>query len=286
MSISTLINKDELLNCVSLINKHKIPSPPKTLLDLRSEVLSAAPDMKLIFELIHSDIGLSSSILKVVNSSQFNLPEKVTSIEHAIKLLGISKLKEAIIQPAYRLAISQSIEGFDDISNHSHYVGVIADIISRFVAFDYELDRSMFYLAGLFHDVGVIVLSLEYSDYWDFYLKNESNPLSMLGNELEKYGVSHVSIGVLLAKKWGLPAEVCDAIYLHHHVYDSYKIEASYKSITITEILKLAHSLNYFFEHSDDESNTEYWLMQNSAIEELLLDDEQINQIKQDVRYL
>ncbi len=290
MSISTLINKKELVGCVNIINKHKIPSPPQALLDLKKEVLSSCPDVELIIELIHSDIGLSSSVLKVINSSQYNLPEKVTSIEHAIKLLGIKKLEKAIIQPAYKLAMSHSVKGFDDISNHSNYVGLITDIISRFVVFDKEWDQSAFYLAGLFHDVGAIVLSLEYSDYMDFYFENESKPLSMLGNENEKYGVTHTAIGVLLAKKWGLPVEVCNAIYLHHHVYGTYKVKASissYESITITEILRLAHSLNYFFEHAvDDESNVEYTLMKNSSIQELLLNEEQINQIRQDIKEL
>ncbi len=277
--MKNLINKDELRSCVSLINKHKIPSPPQTLLDLKNEVLSSTPDMEFIFELISSDIGLSSAILKVTNSSQFNLPEKVFSIQHAVKLLGLSKLKDIIIQPAYKLAMQQNLNGFTNISNHSHYVGLTTSIISEFVITNNDWDKSVFYLAGLFHDVGATVLSLEYPSYMDFYVKHEESPISLTYDEQTSYGATHVAIGVLLAKLWELPLDVCNSIYLHHHEYETFRSIANYETITLSAMLQLAHALNYFHEKGHDENNVDYLLIKRNAIEELLLNDDQLEDI-------
>jgi len=287
MSIITLIDKNELRQCVDLINKHKIPSLPESLTQIRNEVLSPNPNIELIIQLVNKDIGLSSSILKIVNSSQYNLSVKVTSIKNAINLLGINVLKNEIIKPAYKLALEQNFEGFEDISAHSHYVGLITDIIANFVQISCGWEQCEFYLAGLFHDVGVLVLSLEYPDYLEFYYKNEFRPASMMAIEKDRYQVTHGAIGVLLAKKWGLPEEICNAIYLHHFIYGTYKQQVNYNTSTVAAMLQLAHALNDMFEHSEDEvENPENMLMYRNSISELMLDEEQLAYINAELRDL
>ncbi|MBF0265094.1 MAG: HDOD domain-containing protein [Gammaproteobacteria bacterium] len=284
MSIASLIDKAELKLSVELINKHKVPTPSDTLMTLERELSSAKPNSKLILELINEDIGLASAVIKVINSSQYNLSQEVTSIEHAVNLLGIKQLKNAIIQPAYKNALANQIKGFEEISEHSHYVGMLAMIVADYVSFDESIDINMFYLAGLFHDVGVLIMDAEFPDYMEFYLENESHPLSILVKEKANYNLRHTAIAVLMAKKWGLPDDVCNAIYLHHDTYGVYKNKVGYKTLTIAEILKLAHSLNYMYLHKGAESShTENELMYINSINELLLDETQIDNIKTDI---
>ena len=283
-----VIDKTELKYAVELINKHKIPSPPQTLMDLDKELTSEQPNQKLIFNLINKDIGLSSSILKVVNSSQYNLSTEVASIEHAVNLLGLNQLRNAIIQPAYKIALESNLKGFEEITEHSHYVGLISMFVSEHVTFQEPIDINIFYLLGLFHDVGVVILAAEFSDYLSFYHKNEEKPLTMSIEEKANYNIRHVAIAVLLAKKWGLPDDVCNAIYLHHDVYGIYRNKVSYNTLSYSEILKLGHSLSHMFYFGDSKitDNDQNYIMYENSVRELSLDDEQIESIMIDIKGL
>jgi HD-like signal output (HDOD) protein len=284
MSMRNLIDENELKICVDLINQHKIPSPPQLLTDLNHELSSSTPNIVQITKWINNDIGLASSVLKTVNSSQFNLSDEVKSIAHAIKLLGLEKLKQFIIQPAYKLALHKSLNGFENISEHSHYIGKITQIIAAETLVESIWEPDVLYLAGLFHDVGVIVLASHYPDYMAFHDAYELRPITMPLMEKINYNVTHSAIGVLLAKKWGLPNSVCNAIYLHHHVYGSYNKYVDSNTLTLAAILKLANFFNHKMNFgSENQAHTECSLMYENAVKELLLTDEKLESIEAEV---
>ena len=56
----------------------KIPPQPQILVDLQIEQMAPEPDPRVISRLINQDVGLSGAILKVVNSSQYALPNVIT----------------------------------------------------------------------------------------------------------------------------------------------------------------------------------------------------------------
>jgi HD-like signal output (HDOD) protein len=83
------------------------------LLTIRDELSTDTPSINKIINLIKEDIALLSKIIKILNSTEYNLSEEITSIEHAIKLLGINNLKNTIINPAYQQAMNQTMDGFE-----------------------------------------------------------------------------------------------------------------------------------------------------------------------------
>jgi len=281
VGIRNLINDNELRVAVDLINRSKIPSPPQLLLDLRKQLALENPDIKTVSSLVAKDIGLSAQVIKALNSPLYGLKIEITSIEHAISMFGMQKLKDIIVQPAYRKALDDTIEGFEDISENSHSVGLIAELIGN------EVENNMhgiFYLAGLFHDVGALVMALHYSDYKEMYEQFTLHPITFPLLEREKYQVSHTAIGVLLAKKWGLANTVCNAIYLHHHLYATYRKELSAEDVTMASVLKLAQYYNYKnLQFLDVEGSVECNLIHNNAVGELMLEEQSLHRIEEDV---
>ncbi len=277
MSIKNLIDQNELKTAMTLINESNIPSPPQLLMDLKAELALKTPDEKKILDWVLKDIGLASSLLKTVNSPLFGLDVEINSIEHAVKLLGLNKLKNHIIQPAYRQALNQSFKNFNHISRHSHYVGLIAELIANEIE---TSDQGLFYLAGLFHDAGILVIAAKYPDSLDWYNSQESHPITLTLHEREQFQVTHASIGVLLAKKWGLPNHVCNAIYLHHHLYATYRSEVSAESVTMAAVLKLANYLNHKESLSGNVDSVECNLMYQNALDELMFDEQVIANIE------
>jgi len=281
MSIRNLVNSDELKEAVKLINNVKISSPPQLLLDIKTELAQANPNVKEIIDWINKDISLPAQVIKTVNSPLFGLEVEVNTIEHAFNLLGLEKFKNIVLLPAYHHALTQSIEGFERISEHSHRIGLITEIIANEI--DTE-DHGQFYLAGLFHDVGCLVLTLNYPDFPKLEEKNLLHPLTQTLWEKEKYGVTHASSGVLLAKKWGLSTTICNAIYLHHHLYATYRKEIDLAGVTMAATLQLADYLNCkALGVLDIEKSVEYGLFYNNSVAELMLEDDSLLHINEEL---
>jgi HD-like signal output (HDOD) protein len=38
----------------------------------------------------------------------------------------------------------------------------------------------------------------------------------IMRGEMDQYGYSHAQVGAIMAKRWGLPREIANAIYYHH----------------------------------------------------------------------
>jgi len=284
MGIENLIDKEELRKSIELINQCKIPSPPQLLIDIKKELDSDDVNTKHLMSMIKQDIGLSSSILKLINSSFYNFDDEITSMEQAVTLIGLKNIKDLILPPAYKLALSNTIKGFDKISEYCHLTGVIAEIIAREIETDL---RGLFYLAGLFHDVGVIVLACKYPNYIELIEKHQFSPITLPLYEKDKFDITHTSVGVLLAKKWGLPNDVCNAIFLHHQVYGIYLFEVSQATITIAAVLKLASFLqNKLLHGSSNEAHDECGLMYRNAMKELMIDDDMLANIESEIHAL
>ncbi len=285
MSLSSIIDKNELKLAQQLINKSKIPSPPKLLMDLKTELSLAEPDMHKIDHWVSEDIGLAARVIKTINSPLFGLKVEVKSIEQAIHLLGMNKLRDIIIPPAYRHAMEQSLDGFETISENSHQVGTMAYMVSGEIESETEQKGGTFYLSGLFHHVGVLVLGTQFPDYLAQHEQHALNPVSWGAIELKNYGVRHTTVGVLLAKHWGLPNIVCSSIYLHHNTVSTYRELIDTESITVAASLTLAnHIVNKDILELPVDESKECQTLYESVMEELMLSEDSFLNFEQDAK--
>ena len=71
----------------------RLPTLPGIAMRILEAVQKEDPDLNEIGNIISSDPPLSAEVLKIVNSAFYGLPSKVTTIFHAINLLGINTVK-------------------------------------------------------------------------------------------------------------------------------------------------------------------------------------------------
>lgn len=77
---------DDILKGIS------IPSPPQVMADLQMELVMPEPNLHAMANMISKDVGLAGSVLKTVNSPFFGMAREITSITHAVNLLGINSI--------------------------------------------------------------------------------------------------------------------------------------------------------------------------------------------------
>ena len=87
---STPILDDE--HIAKILRGITVPPQPQVIVDIHMEQAMPNPDLNRIGKLISQDVGLSGTILKVVNSDLFGLKNRMTSIEQAVQILGLQTI--------------------------------------------------------------------------------------------------------------------------------------------------------------------------------------------------
>jgi EAL and modified HD-GYP domain-containing signal transduction protein len=79
-----------------LMRQKRPPANRVALIRLMSELYAADPNINQIRQLVQQDVTLSYRLLKWLNSSLFALPNPVESIQHALVMLGINRLRNLV----------------------------------------------------------------------------------------------------------------------------------------------------------------------------------------------
>jgi len=168
-------------------------------------------------EVIGSDANLSARLMRLVNSPLYGFPSQIDTITRAVTLVGLRELSI--------LALGVSIiSHFSDIDpsvmdmkifwKHSIACGVIARILS---AKKQGLSEDRFFLGGLLHDIGSMVLYKNYpmgmNRVISLAARRKRPPHEM---EAEIFGFNHARVGGAMMEKWNFPRSLAEMVIGHH----------------------------------------------------------------------
>ncbi|MFH1146508.1 MAG: HDOD domain-containing protein [Pseudomonadota bacterium] len=181
-----------------------IESPSCSLVDLSKVILN--------------DPSLTGKILQIINSAYYGFAGKISTVSHAVSLLGTKEIKNL----ALSLPINDSFFSKkkscrlnqSDLWIHSLSVGACARAVAERVK--YPLPEEAF-IAGLLHDIGKNVLNDVFPDKFDQVLhRTDESGLALVDVEKDMLTISHDTIGYWLAQHWKLPDSLTTAIQNHH----------------------------------------------------------------------
>jgi len=181
--------------------------PPLPTLAQELIKLTADDNMNLSFitDKIKQDQGISTSLIKLVNSPFYGLRQEVSSIDRAASLLGFNSIKNIAIAVSMNQYFNKPFNMYNTSGKamwlHSYNVACISQIIATVL----KCDEDALYLAGLLHDVGKIILI-------DFLVK----PVKSIEDEQTQLGFNHAEVAALILQKWMVSEEVVEAVKTHH----------------------------------------------------------------------
>jgi putative nucleotidyltransferase with HDIG domain len=196
-----------------------LPVLPSVFTELTDALHSPNVSVKTMGAIIARDIGLATGILKLVNSSFFGLPMRVSSTEQAVTLLGVETLRLLVLSQA--LFSRFDAKRFPDFSldslwRHSLGTARCAQALAGVEGAD-KTDKDVCFMAGLVHDMGKLVLAeLFPEDYKRVLALTEAENVTSREAELAVLGVSHAEIGGYLLGLWGFEETVVLAVARHH----------------------------------------------------------------------
>ncbi len=176
-------------------------------------------DLNEIVGVINTDPALCARVLKVANSSYYGFSRTIASIKHATTLLGLNAVKNiavaASLHKVFRPHHNLTTLNPRDLWVHSLAVAIAAREISKATG---VVAADEAFLAGLMHDVGIIVemqaFRAEFAAFEKLIL--ERPEIAFRGAERHSFGASHEDFGAGLCQMWKFPRTMEDAIANHH----------------------------------------------------------------------
>lgn len=206
--IKTIISKLETL-----------PALPKTYSQLATALQDENTTLKTVGDIVGKDVAISASILRLVNSAFFGLPTRVSSIHHAVNLLGAQTLRVLVLSThLFSCLENKDLPSFSVslLWEHSLRVACFAKAIAEQEGVCAEA-RDDSFIAGMLHDVGKLVLSINMRAEFDEVLaqvRSENCPMYVA--ERAVFGTSHAEVGAYLMGLWGFNSMQLAAVCWHH----------------------------------------------------------------------
>jgi len=196
----------------------EIASPPGVYFKLREVIEDPDGTFDQITEIIKSDPGLAARLLKIANSSFYGLAAKVETIQHALSIIGSDQLSDLALATSVINRFKGIPKDLVDVGRfwrHNVACGVAARHIALYKNFEHP---EWYYLAGILHDLGKLILLKEIPDEYAKVLAEvrENDNLRLKDVETRILKFNHVQVGSILLKEWKLPPSLVGAINYHH----------------------------------------------------------------------
>lgn len=222
-ALREMLGSKPLQNFVAHVDS--IPAMPDSYRRLRAELQSEDASVATVAKIVESDLGMAAKILQLVNSAFFGIRQQVSNVTQAVSLLGLDTIKSLVLligvfNPATEHKLPPDVS-IDALWRHGMLVGAAAQAIAREETND-KMIMSDAFTAGLLHDVGILVLSENYSDdYARVWRHAIDNQMQVTEVERDTFGCTHAQVGAYLLGIWGLPDAVVEAVAFHHNPADS-----------------------------------------------------------------
>lgn len=171
-------------------------------------------------KIISMDEVLSSKVLRLVNSARYGFPRRITTLSHAVILLGFETIRNlAIGVAAVRLLLrhgSSSPVNRQWFWEHSLETALAASTFAKHLRKDLIMREEMF-LTGLLHDLGILFLSQNFPTEYRAVIERCDSLEAVYPVEQELLGITHTEVGARMVEHWNLPPVFAEVMQHHHN---------------------------------------------------------------------
>jgi len=228
-----------------------LPTLPRTVLQITGLVNDPKSSAKDLARVITDDQVLTVRLLKLVNSSFYGFPQRISTVTGAIVLLGFDAIRNLLLTTSvFDLFANRNRQKKQDQErfwDHSLGCAVGAKVIGNYLRHD-KIEE--LFVSGLLHDIGKIVEMMFLPDEFSEIVAavNRDNILITTA-ENNVLGYNHAEVGKLLAEKWNLPVKLVQVIAHHHHPDNAGSFAMEAAIVHLADIFCRALSMGYGGDH-------------------------------------
>jgi len=208
------MNADLLSRIKQCPNLPSLPAIAVQVLDLAQR---QSVDIAEIARIISKDPALSTKILRTVNSSFYGRTHAISTISHALVVLGLQSVKTLVLTFSLATNLAKNTgKGFKHLSywRRSIYAATAAKTIAAKVGL---VQQEEAFLTGLLADIGMLVLESVLSGEYNELCGKACTHQELLKVESETLGATHAEVAAVLAQQWKLPPVLSVPIAFSHN---------------------------------------------------------------------
>lgn len=193
-----------------LAGQFNLPSIPKVVALLLTELDRPEVDLKKVNHLIGTDPALTTRLLRLANSDFFKLSGKIHSVSEALALLNLA-LVRSMAQEAAQSASIKAVPGINlqRFWDYSHNVARVSRSLAGLV----RQNQQAAFTCGLIHAVGELAMHLAMPEE-TAALSQKVEPLELRRAAAERstFGYCYATVGAGFARMWQFPQPMIDAL--------------------------------------------------------------------------
>lgn len=212
-----------------------LPTLPIITIEINRMLANDRTTVELLSKTIEKDQSIVSKLLKLVNSAFFGVRSKVTSVPEAVVRLGFNSVRNVVVSVSvFETLVLEDGENMDFNIEDFWIHSVAVAMTSRYISEETKIqDPDDCFVAGLLHDIGLIIIARYFPEVLVRMLQEvKEKRLSIYDVESDIIPLRHNKLGEILAKKWQLPASICDTLRYHH---------APFKGAVNPELVTVVH---------------------------------------------
>jgi HD-like signal output (HDOD) protein len=245
----------------ALLKRVDISTLPTIYLRLDEAISNSQTSIAEIGAIISEDAGISTRLLKLVNSSFYGFPSRIDTISRAVMIVGTHQLRDL----ALATSVMQMFEGIpEDLINmesfwkHSLACGIAAKVVC---SYKNAPNKESFFVAGVLHDVGRLLMFKNIAaEYREVLGLASAEGRLTYEIERERLGFDHAAVGAHLLHLWKLPVFLEELVACHHRPGKAvrYPLEAAILHVAdfLVNALELGSSGERFAPRLDDSAWT------------------------------
>jgi putative nucleotidyltransferase with HDIG domain len=224
-----------------------MPAIPAVFLPLLKLLSGSAEDAEVdeVVRLVSYDNTIAAQCLRVAGSPLFGLAQPPKSIKAAVMNLGLRRVETILLTCCLGQAFPAKKWVLDPAVFWRHSLGC-AMVCRRFSEKLANADGEKAYMAGLLHDIGLMVNCFAFPKEFSTVLEHacrEEIPLDEA--ERTTMGFTHCESGRALAEKWNMTDDIVEVIANHHAIEQSQRARPLVALVHMSDLLCRMRGLGY-----------------------------------------
>jgi diguanylate cyclase (GGDEF)-like protein len=197
-----------------------LPSLPAIAVQVLELAQKDHVDIAEIARAISKDPALSSKILRTVNSSFYGRANTISTISHALVLLGLQSVKTLVLGFSLVGNLSKTkTKGFKHVTYWRR--SVYAATAARLLASKLQIvQQEECFLGALLMDIGMLVLDQVLGEEYGNAHDSAGTHQQLAEVERKSFGLTHAEASGVLAEQWKLPPVLAVPMVFHDHPKD------------------------------------------------------------------
>jgi putative nucleotidyltransferase with HDIG domain len=250
-----------------------LPTIPVVATKVMQLIESEKATAEELARVVASDPAVAARVLKLSNSAFYGCQRQIQTLSSAIVILGFSTLKSLVVAASVKQVYKPFGLTEKMLWEHSFGAGLAARLIASNTRCANEEEA---FLAGLFHDIGKIIMNtIDRDNFHAVVEKCYNEGLLFKDAETSIFPYTHEELGAFVIKKWNFPETMMQSVMHHHNL--TFPEDTDIYLVTLAAVVNLADQFCLQAGIGTRAPIEELNIMDSDAVRILKIDEKHVN---------